>query len=142
MIEKISGLLKNEKAVKIFVLLGFAIIVLIFLSEIFWKNPEAPENSEAESQASEYAGSLERRLEKILSEIDGAGEIHVMITMDTSGEEVYSAKKSNISASIMPKVRGVIVICEGAGNIIVKQKVSEAVSRVFGIGLTRVSVIN
>lgn len=138
--DKITALLKNEKAVKIFVLLGFAIIIIIFLSEIFNNSSKAEVQNDINT--SDYINSLEERLEGILSEIDGVGEIHVMITMESSEESIYSAKEANITTTIMPKIRGVIVICDGAENIVIKQKVSEAISRVFGIGLTHISVIN
>ena len=40
-----------------------------------------------------------------------------------------------------PQVRGVIVVCDGGDNIAVKEKVINAVSGVFGISTTRISVI-
>lgn len=50
-----------------------------FLSE------NLPENTDTEE---EYVAALERRLEKLLSQMDGAGEVSVMITLAASKERV------------------------------------------------------
>ena len=65
-----------------------------------------------------------------------------MVTLDTSEESEYGRSKDMLLSVKAPSVRGVIVVCDGGNNIIVKEKVTSAVSGVFGISTTRVSVIN
>ena len=40
----------------------------------------------------------------------------------------------------MPKVKGVLVVCEGADSSVVKQNVIESVRTVLGVASSRVSV--
>lgn len=42
----------------------------------------------ADSTGEDYAAELERRLEKVLQQIEGAGEVKVMITLSDLGEDV------------------------------------------------------
>lgn len=110
---------------------------------------------------------LERRLEAILSDIDGAGKVRVMITYET-GLEIVPAEESQTSSSqtgstqsrrpaavtgggkespivlteIMPKIRGVIVVAQGAGNIKVRQELLDAVRTVLGTDISKISVFS
>ena len=117
-----------------------------------------------------YRIELESRLADIISHIDGAGNTGVMITLEGSREYIYAqdkqgqedAQDENKSVSEKseyvlkkledgseepiiirenePRVRGVIVVCSGGGNNAVKEKVIEAVTSVFNITPSRVSV--
>ena len=42
--------------------------------------------------------------------------------------------------TLQPKVEGVLVIAEGAGNSVVKKNISEAVEVLFGIDAHRIKV--
>ncbi len=92
----------------------------------------------------------EQRLEKILSDIEGAGEVGVMITYEDTGEKdiAYEKRKNDTSydeKAVMadgaplviketgPAVKGVIVTADGANDIKVKKALTEAVSAVLGV---------
>ena len=120
--------------------------------------------------AQEYTKTLEKELGAILSKIDGAGECSVMITMDCGVETIYateeessyefdddsesrdnnvsyvilnnssSGKQALVIKEIQPKIRGIIVVCEGGGNSIVKMNIINAVSSAFDISSTKISV--
>lgn len=68
-------------------------------------------------------GGIETSLIEILSDIKGAGEVDVMIKYDDKDE-----------------VTGVIVTSSGAGNIVVKNNLTNAVSAVFNIPVSNVMV--
>jgi len=120
--EKLDALLKNDKAVRIIFFIGAALIVVIALSSFF----------ETENlSVRDYTQKLEQRLGDILSEIDGAGSISVMITLEDIDDN-----------SASPRVRGAMVVCEGSDNIIIRQKIVDAVSKVLGISTARVAVIS
>ncbi|MDO5398099.1 MAG: hypothetical protein Q4G33_09210 [bacterium] len=103
----------------------------------------------------------ETRLEEILSRIDGAGEVKVMVTYyggteqsiayetksDTDKDSHQEDKRAVMSGSspmvvqeLYPRVKGVIVAAQGAGDISVKRKLTEAVTAVMGVGASRVKV--
>jgi len=138
-IKSVSALLKNDKAVKIIVAVGFALILLIMFSDIlgtFGNAGNAGNTGNAvpgvlrTDDAAEYAAQLEQQLAALISEIQGASNVKVMITLES------------FSGSGMPQVRGAAVVCEGGDNILVKQKVVETVSKVLGISTAKVSVVN
>lgn len=135
------------------------------------ENKTKSEDTETEqSSFSQYEIRAEERLESILSKIEGIGSLSVMVTLENSGKKVYtadeessySAQDSNTSSdssrkyvlidgsdgdegleseSITPNVRGVIVVCEGADNSIVRENVISAVSAAFNISTSNISVV-
>ena len=68
--------------------------------------------------------SLEETVAELCSGIDGVGECRVMLTLNEDGGVASAA-----------------VICEGGGSVEVRAAVSELISRLFGIGKNRISVL-
>jgi stage III sporulation protein AG len=128
-IKKISELLKSDKAVKIIVAIGFALILLILFSELFsfGSGSSGTAQVSAAVDADTYARQLETQLVAIVGEIRGVGRVRVMVTLEDLDER---------------KVRGVAVVCEGGEDVFVKQKVVETVSKVLGISTAKVSVVS
>ena len=127
--KKIKDLLNNDKAVKLIVAAGFALILLIMLSELFSFGNSRSNNPPklSEGDMASYTEQLEGRLVEILSQIQGVGRVSVMITLESLNESV-------------PRVRGAAIVCEGGDDVFVKQRIVETVSRVLGISTARVSV--
>ena len=67
----------------------------------------------------------EERLSEVCSMMDGVGECHVMIT--------YSATDPS-------RVYGVLVLCDGAEQVSVREKIICAISSLYGIGANRVEI--
>ncbi|MDR1754418.1 MAG: hypothetical protein LBR74_05870 [Eubacterium sp.] len=125
---KIADILKDDKAVKIIFFIGAGLVLLICL----YSFTGSKEKKQVPATDEEYIQTLEAKLADIISEINGAGKIKVMITLeDISGTEDGQS----------PAVRGAAVVCTGAGNILTKQKIVETVSKVLGISTARVSVV-
>ena len=130
------------------------IIILLFGNSISDKDTENTKQSEVQIERS---GIDESRLENILSQIKGVGEADVMITYENSGTANYLAdttyeskndtktdtKKTQkiVMASgspvmyenSLPKVKGVVVVCDGAGKSSVKNDIVNAVCAVTGV---------
>lgn len=117
----------------------------------------------------------EVRLEEILSQINGVGNVDVMITYET-GPEIIPAvdvqensesreERSNDGGTILdtskdssksivtvnnedllvlkeikPRVKGVIIVAEGAENMVIKNNIINAAAAVFDISVDRVVV--
>ena len=120
--------------------------------------------------AEEYVKSTEKSLEKLLSDINGAGEVRVMLTVESCYENVYAKsydskgqqrdngaenelseeyvivkKGSNNEECLVikvyePTVKGVAVVAEGADNINVKTAITDTVCALFDISTAQVSV--
>ena len=165
-----SGLLSSAKARKAALVIGVALIVLIFLSTLF---PEEKSEPPAQEDYSAVEQQLEKRLEALLSEIDGVTAPTVMLTLDSTTERVYardsrsgessaenegsssgstdsestvvlvgngSEKSALEQSTILPKVRGVAVVCGGAQSPEIKEKVVNTVAGVLCISSSRVYV--
>ena len=107
----------------------------------------------------------EEELESILSGISGAGKVKVMIMFESTSELVPALELQNSSGAsgessgsspakasrdgseepivlteLCPKVRGVIVIAEGASDIRVKTDLTEAVRALLGVEAGQIGV--
>ncbi len=132
---KMSALLSDKRTLKIAVIIGIAAIVLIFMSTIFDMKPD-----KSYEQAQQYAEKTEERLLQIISHIDGVGEAEIFLTMDNSGENVYHDYSDKKTLSIEPKVRGVVIVCEGGNDPIVASHVLEAVTKSLNINSDKVCI--
>ena len=136
---EIKELLRSDKAVKIIMVVGAVIMIMIALSGIGGINSGKSGNAPGYDLAG-YERALEERLANILSDIDGVGDISVMVTLDTSEKTEYGKNSDMLLSVTAPRVRGVIVVCDGGDSITVKEKVTEAVKGVFGINTAHISV--
>ena len=73
--------------------------------------------------------SYEARVADICNSIDGVGRCRVMI--------YYGEPSSRYSDK---KVEGIVVVCDGAGSVDVRRRLTEALSSFFGIGSNRVII--
>ena len=158
--------IKNKNIVFI-IILGLSGIILIFLSEVFSEenNAESIEDENAFYVFSEDVSMLESRLENAVLKIKGAGKTDITITFDSSKEFIYAKNssenigdsESEIETEIVvidgkngeeplfikskeAKVRGVLVVCEGGENPLVREKIIEAVCALLDIPSNKVSV--
>lgn len=148
----------------------YAILVLIlgiFLMNLPEKEPPIQEPPPEETISANPAPDLQRQLESILSQIEGAGAVKVLLTVG-EGEKIYYQQDSetndtdeNASSHLVtvtttdadknesglihkrvPEVyRGALILCQGADNSVVKLAVMEAVSKVTGLGTDHICVI-
>ncbi len=110
--------------------------------------------------------SDEKRLEEILKKVDGAGEVSVMITYHSTvtydvayekkessserSEEVTKSSESSvittggdplIKGEVYPKVKGVVIISEGAADIKVKKALTDAAVAALDVASFKVCVL-
>ena len=168
--EKIKKTLSSKSQGNIIVTLGLTGLVLIAISGFFKSNPSKEKTLTTSNSISNRQQELKQNLENIISEVEGAGKARVMVTFENSTETVYATeerknkeacedksegmitrkKESNDcekkyitikdSQEIEPKVKGVIVICSGGDNPIVKQRITEAVTTALNIPSKRVCI--
>ncbi|MGN0475678.1 MAG: hypothetical protein ACI4IJ_11365 [Acutalibacteraceae bacterium] len=175
-----SSVSKPENRVKLILAIGFAAIIVIFLSDYFTGNTKQT-SSEAKSYSisyEDYSAQLEARLTEMISSVDGAGETKVMVTLECGTEYVYASQQKTTSAmsensdangkksrdekstgeeniilidgdkgeepiilkEMTPTVAGVVVVCSGADNAQVKQRIVDIVTTALGTSSNRVCV--
>lgn len=157
--DKAGVLFRKYKYVLLVLALG---LVLMWLPE----SGSEPEEAVPEPTTAEQT-DMTAQLEQILSQIDGAGKVQVMLT-ESMGEEVYyqtdddqtvtADSDSYRSDTVIvtdgdrgqsglvrkvnpPTYRGAIVVCQGADRAAVRLAIVEAVSAVTGLGSDRISVL-
>ncbi len=139
---EIKELLRSEKGMKILFAAGAALILVLAFGGLFGGNRSktAEPAAGAAEELSACESRLEQRLAEILGEIEGVGNVRVMVTLDTSEQTEYGRNADMRLSVTAPKVRGVIVVCDGGDSVTVREKVINAVSGVFGINTLRISV--
>ena len=116
---------------------------------------------------SQNQNSVQEQLEQILSYIQGAGAVKVMLKESSGAETVYqtdletSKSDTSTSESIQsiivedsnnneaglirqinpPQYQGAVVLCQGADNPEVKLAIADAVSKITGLGLDKIAVL-
>lgn len=146
----------NNKSLYIIIIIG-----VVFM--LFSGKSEKPKDDVMQKND---AYTDEVRLTEILSEIDGVGKVHVMITYyGTTTSEIAFEKKQNIFCSqdetetseensvvtsgdnpvvtgmTYPKAKGVVVIAQGAGDIRVKKDITDAVVAALEVASYKVCVL-
>ena len=158
LVEKITQWVRKYRFVALILLVGVALMLIPFGSK---EETQIPTQTAQPSQP-----DLTQQLSEILSQIDGAGRVSVMLSMDTSASTVYQSDQSVtngdtgtskqdtvivtdedraqnglIQHTVYPKYRGAIVVCQGANNAQVRLNIVEAVSRITGLGMDKISVL-
>lgn len=134
--EMLGKLFKDEKAVRD--VLNFIITLVIILAAallignvFFAEEEQSPVIFDNDSQAIDAENLYmeeEQRMSDILSEVKGVGDVKVMLTYgeDERGES---------------SVKGVVVVAQGAGDIITKNKIITAAQSAFDIPVSRITVL-
>lgn len=168
--EKLLKVFKKDKKMLLVIFVGFIGVLLIALSEISFDDSTDKNNEKISSSDSyEYCAYIEKRVEDIVSSIDGAGNVRVMITLAETTEYVYAqnqngTKKSNkdsensdnknsfviiekdnndsglLIKTFEPKIRGVAIVCDGGDSPIVQQQIYSTVSAVLNVSTARISI--
>lgn len=106
-------------------LIGILILILAIPTEQGKDNIITDSDSINVSYDNIYASELESRLMNILSQMEGVGDVSVMITAEDDG---YG-------------ITGVVVVAQGAGESGVAVQISEAVMTLFKVEAHRIKVI-
>ena len=144
-----------------------ALILLLGLTLILWPSrKQPPEAQPVQERAAEAAENIDARMEAILSCIDGAGQVRVLLTKRTGDETVYQtdetvstgsdAKSRSVttvmagaSGSEIPVIRqmvygqyrGALIVCQGADSPSVRLQLVNAVAGLTGLPTDRITVI-
>lgn len=144
------------------------ILVGVFLLVLPDTEKNRDENTQTISSAEEdfSVEALENKLEEILGGIDGAGEVHVMLTVQSGMKRVFAQDKSIeqkedsaqqetetvvvssgsgmqdtvLVQQIYPQFQGALVVAAGGGDPTVKFKLTEAVAALTGLGTDKISI--
>ena len=162
--KKILAGLKKYKYAVLVLLLGVALMLLPF-----GKKEEAPEADVQEEPVTDeaYAQALEQRLEDMLCQVSGAGQVRVMLTLMTGSRTEYQTDtqisdsetqsqeerktvilsegsaydKAAVSAVQYPRFQGALILCQGADQSTVRLSLVNAVAALTGLSSGQITVI-
>ena len=147
----------------IYVVLVIAVGMVLLLLPSGGRDSPGEETPAREEGASFDLDAFEKKLECTLSQIEGAGEAQVVLTLDGGSRQVLARNQdrdgdgggSNTVVTVgrgsgqqevvplqtvAPEFRGALVVCPGGGDARVRLQLIEAVSALTGLGSDRISV--
>ena len=124
----ISFLKEKGNKYFIFILIGILVLVLCIPNE-------STNKSVSQEVSSVEEGELETQLKRVLSAMEGVGEVEVMITTETTGSSLFETQDTR------GKVLGVVVVAQGAGNASVDARISDAVKALFSVEAHKISIV-
>lgn len=160
--------MKKYRYAALILLLGLA---LLFSSNRQWQPGEEEVLEPEAASPMEPEISLEERLEKLLTEVDGAGRVRVMLTISQGEETVYqtdeiteqrttdtgteetvtvttvlassgSSTEEALPVTVTgPVYLGAVIVAEGGGLASVRLDLTNAVSSLTGLGADKITVI-
>lgn len=160
-LKKLSEFLKRYKFIFL-VLLGGVFLLLIPTKT---EGKTAYDSSESCGTTFEIA-ELEKRMEKILSQIEGTGNLSLLLTLKGDSENIYAMnteyredegeseerleivtvstgsgiQKPLIISRNYPPFQGALVVCDGGDDPTIKLLVTKAVAVLTGLGTDRITV--
>lgn len=133
LIERVKALMRRMKAGD-YIALGLAALLLMTLAFLFPRGP-----TQTSAPVSAPASAEEQRLIAVLSQIQGAGRVDVMITYDAEPQAAETLALTPTSAAV-EQVRGVMVVAEGAADLKVRLELARAVQTVLSVPASKVDV--
>lgn len=114
-------------------------------------------------QESDYESRMEERLEELLQNVEGVGQVRVMLTFQGSGEKIVekdrvpdleesgeetvyaeygsSERVPYVTSETNPKVDGVLIIAQGGGDSHIRQDILEAAQALFGVDAHKIKIM-
>ena len=155
---KTQAFLKKNKYAALVVIVGILLMLVPFGAA---SDPTLPADT-VETEGTNVE-AVEKRLERVLSQIKGAGKVSVLL-LEAKGEEIvyqtndYSAdgtdksdtvtvtdsernQKGLIKQVFPAQYAGAIIVCEGADDPGIRLLLTEAVGKLTGLGTNNISVL-
>lgn len=165
--KKLLGGLKRYKYAALVILIGLALLLIPTKSA--QKNTDSKPQQTSDEAA--FLGDVEQRLALTLTQMQGAGEVRVMLTLKTGAETHYQTDVSTatetgenserssreqktvilsagsaydeaaVSAVEYPRFQGALILCQGADDPSVKLNCINAVSALTGLKSDQITVV-
>ena len=166
--KKIKDLLNEKNTIFILLIIGATLIALPMLFDI--KNSPESEEYSASSEIYEYTNMLETSLQNAISQLVGSDNVKVVITLESTFENIYvsdasineaiTADKTDkrsekqlvltgatgqtqtpvIVKRIPPKVKGAVIVCDGGNDKTLRSCIVAMAATALNISETRIYV--
>ena len=156
----IRNSIKKYRWVLLVLLVGFLLMLFPGEKTIQQSTPSSKEKAEP------IQPGLAEKLEQILSQLDGAGKVRVLLTEESGQQTIYQTERNDrrtgeseeirrdtviltqadrsqaglVSRVDPPRYLGAVVLCQGADKATVRLAIVDAVSTATGLGSDKISV--
>ena len=152
--------IKNSKRLKI---IFIVLVIIICLSLTLTTFRDIETNQENIDVVNTYVNNLQAKLEKTLSKVKGVGKVSVVITIDSGMETVLASKitinetqsgketietpitvngKTVVVKELFPRIKGVLIVAEGAENIFTMSKIQQATISLLDIDINQIEILS
>lgn len=167
--EEIKKMIHKAGPLKIGVVILCGILLVIismgtsFSGESAIKQEEKEENDTKEHVTSGYKEKMEQELVQILQNVEGVGRVKVMLTLKSGGTKVTLKDNTDSGDKVEeetvliedgernstpyvvqetePELEGVVIVCEGGDNVLIKKEITEAAQALFQIDSHKIKVM-
>ena len=155
--EQAAQLLRKYRIPLLVFLLGVALALV----------PGKTKKTDASADTAFDLSVTQKQLEALLSAIDGAGRVRLMLTLSSGEQIIYqtdsrtvtasgsttqetqtvfrqpggSEKEPAVQSTVYPTYQGALVVCDGAERASVRLAVTQAVSSLTGLGSNKIAVV-
>lgn len=163
--------IKKVKHIEIYLAVGLAVIVALIYFGTIGSSSSSNINTSTKddnsnikfSSSQEYVGYLENKLENVLTDVKGVGDVNVILTLEKGFEYVYVTEEetkttangtivttSNVvmidgqpvlKEEIYPIIKGIVVVASGANDINVKLNILTILQTVVNIDSSKINII-
>ena len=159
--EKARSAISKYRYMILMIVIGIVLLLLPTSGRKVQQATEKPVSNMVETP------DLSKQLEDLLSQIDGAGEVRVLLSVASGEERIYQSdtdrtlngdsqhtkndtvilagsdrSQAGLLCRVDPPVySGAVVVCKGADSPTVRLSVVSAVSKLTGLGADRISVV-
>ena len=158
MSEAAAKLGRKIKSGKLFEIVVVVILILVVAVIVFTTFMDRETSGEISGDSADYVQELETRLSKVLSKMEGAGEVSVFVTVASEGEKVLametvekedgtvtttpilSGGEPIVLEELMPEITGMLIVAEGANDLNVRFNLLEAAASVLNINQSIIKV--
>ena len=157
---KLTGWIKKYRYVALVLIVGIVLML--------WPTASPKEETvHVEEKVDQQPDMTAEMLEKILSQIKGAGKVEVLLTRSAGERTIYHVNERSsstedsqsrdletvlitdgnrkeealVSQVLSPEYLGAVIVCQGAGDPSVRLAIAEAVSKATGLGTDKISVL-
>ncbi len=162
----------KEKRKKIMAFFALGVLLLLCSKGIWGGKQEIPPEDVATAEMPKEAKeNVEQKMEQVLSKVEGAGEVRVMLTYSTTKEQVLAREEKTernkgegaeslsredtlvlaensqgtqepvVLTEQAPKVEGVVIVAEGGDDAVVNSRLNSAAQALLNVPPHKIAIL-
>lgn len=159
-VKKIFEKIKSNKKIQLVLIIFIALVFCFFL--FYDGKSKSIDNISTYNEIDQYVFSLEKKLSNNLSKVEGVGKVSCVITIESGMETVLAMKTTTTNTSSgteiietpiivngktvvlkenYPKIKGVLIVAQGAKNITVLTKIQQATISLLDVSTDKIEIL-